>query len=158
MRDLSSKQTLFIKFVIPVLVIALLIFVVARGMTVGQGSHWSIGALLFSAMGWLFLISLGIAGYLVWWSLARLKRVCMDDQFLYVSDYFKEIKVPLLEVEDIREIPWSKYHPITIKFQWGTEFGPDVVFVPKMSWFPYRASHPVVDEIWEAVKQAKRMR
>ena len=78
----------------------------------------------------------------------------MDDQALYISNYSKEIVVPLANVADVSENRWVNTHPVTIQFHSETEFGTHVKFMPKVRWFGGWSSHPVVEEIRMAVNRA----
>jgi uncharacterized integral membrane protein len=155
-RMLSSKQTFIVKFVTPALLVGVLIFVAVLAARAPRNAGVGLGDILFSIPGLLALFSVVVAGYIVWWSLAKVKVVRMDERNLYISDYFREIQVPLVDVSDVRETRWSKTHPVTIAFQYGSEFGSEIVFIPKVKLFLMGGSHPVVGEIEEAVRQAKR--
>jgi hypothetical protein len=90
----------------------------------------------------------------IYWSCVRLKRVRMDSGFLYVSNYSTEIVVPLANVVEVTENRWVNSHPVTIRFHSDTDFGSEVTFMPKIRWFAFWSSHPVVEEIRLAVKRA----
>jgi hypothetical protein len=80
---------------------------------------------------------------------AGLKRVRLDGQCLYVSNYLREISIPLANVRDVTENRWVNFHPITIYFQNTTEFGDKIVFMPKPRYFDFRfwRSYPIVAEL-----------
>src|SRR5262249_62361427 len=82
----------------------------------------------------------------------------MDDTSLYVSNYLREIQVPLRQVAAVTENRWVNIHPVTIQFRSATEFGDRVVFMPRRRWFGWGRSHPVVAEIRHAVGRAPRPR
>jgi hypothetical protein len=103
---------------------------------------------------WFFLFATIIGGTFIWWSCVRLKRVRMDNQALYISNYQREIIVPLANVADVTENRWVNIHPVTIHFHSETEFGNQVVFMPKTRWFGFWSSHPVVEQIRQAVDRA----
>jgi hypothetical protein len=103
---------------------------------------------------WIFL-SMTVAGALfIRWACMRLKRVRMDDQALYISNYLREIAVPLSNVAEVTENRWLNDRPVTIRFHSPTEFGSRVVFTPKWRWLAIWSSHPVVEEIRSAVARA----
>ena len=85
----------------------------------------------------------------------RLKRVCLDDKAIYISNYLKEIRVPLKNVIGVSENRWINIHPVTLTFRDETHFGLSVVFMPTVR-FSFLSSHPVVSEIRMAVEQAKK--
>jgi hypothetical protein len=78
-RRLSSRQTLAVKIVIPILC---LIGLGASLSETVRGSHTEAGG----ALPWpVFVIGLVAIGYLLWHSI-RLKTVSVDGRFLYVSN------------------------------------------------------------------------
>ena len=83
----------------------------------------------------------------VYWICVPLKKVEMDDKFLYVSNFRKEIIVPLSEIHDVTEIVWINIHPVKIHFKSTTEFGDKIVFMPKFRMFSFFSSHPVVEKL-----------
>src|SRR5262249_30888695 len=83
------------------------------------------------------------------------KRVRMDERTLRVSNYLREVEVPLDEVERVHENPWLKSHPVTIRLRRPTVFGDRVVFMPRVRWYSWWAPHPVVPEIREAADRAR---
>ena len=77
-----------------------------------------------------------------------LKRVRMDSDALYISNYLREITVPLRNVERVTENYWLvNPHHVTIQFNFETDFGSQVVFMPKVKWRAFLSSHPIVAEL-----------
>jgi hypothetical protein len=71
---------------------------------------------------------------------------------LYISNFRKEIPVPLSAVESVTENTWINIRPVTICFRVETAFGRTIKFMPEFrSLFlsPW-TSHPVVDELRRA--------
>jgi hypothetical protein len=101
------------------------------------------------------------ASLLVWiagsafllWDAVRLKVVNVDEHFLYVSNFLKEIVIPLANIYDVTENIWLNTHPVTIHLKRPSEFGDRIVFMPK-SKFLFFSPHPVVKEL----KQLARSR
>jgi len=114
----------------------------------------SSGAPADPGMKWTFLLLTVLGTAFIWWSCIRLKRVRMDDRMMYVSNYSREIAVPLVSVAEVKENRWLNIHPVTIEFHHETEFGSRIVFMPKVRWFGLWSSHPVVEEIRTAVSRA----
>ena len=83
-----------------------------------------------------------------------LKRVRMDDQALHISNYKREVTVPLGNVAEVVESWWPKGYRVFVKFHSATEFGSRIVFTPKMRWLAWWSPHPVVAEIRGAVARA----
>ena len=104
------------------------------GMNGGPSSKWE-------------LLLVWVAGSaFTYWSGAPLKEVSVDDNFLYVSNYFKEISIPLSEIYDVTENKWLNIHPVTIHLKSPSEFGGKIVFMPKVR-FAFFGSHPVVNQL-----------
>jgi hypothetical protein len=144
-RRLSSAQTFFTKIVFPVLWI------------VGFGT-----VTLFlrcpTATKVPFLAVWMLGSVLIYQWCVRLKRVSIDDSFLYVSNYLREVRVPLRDVVAVGENRWVNSHPVTITLRSVTEFGDRIVFMPKVRPFGLWSSHPVVAAIREAVDRANGRR
>ena len=144
-RVLSSKQTFLMKWLFPVLWISLFGF-----GTLGLWSgamHGNIGAPPADGVKWVFL-AVWIAGTaFILWSGAGLKRVRVDEKSLYVSNYIREVSIPLGMISEITENRWINIHPVTIHFREITEFGQKITFMPYVRLFGLWSSHPVVAEL-----------
>jgi len=142
-RSLSSRTTFAYKYVFSILW--------STGFGFGTLNLWLNGIKKGAGpapefMRWQFLIGwlMGTA-FLMWFS-RRIKRVEVDDGFLYISNYFSEVVVPLTEIDRISESYWwMKPKTVTIHFRSETMAGPRAVFLPKYS--AYWGSHPVVAEL-----------
>ncbi|HEX8129309.1 MAG TPA: hypothetical protein VF527_09425 [Pyrinomonadaceae bacterium] len=143
-RRLSSLQTILIKVVFPVLWIGV----------------WGIGTLsMFLISDWnpdapprfLFLSIWVIGAAIIYWSSVRLKKVSVDENFLYVSNYLKEISIPLSDIDDVTENVWVNIHPVTIHLKSPSAFGDKIRFMPKVR-FALFSSHPVVGELKELAR------
>ncbi len=127
---------------------------------------------LFTLLVWLDLLPLGRLSSMPWfrwqllvvwsivtaflaWSLPRLRKVEVDDEFLYVSNYKKEIRVPLGEIRDCIYHRWWNPPLITVHLLHPCEFGSKFLFVPKTSWIKPLISHPVMEELQSLARQAQ---
>jgi hypothetical protein len=146
-RTLSSAQTFMMKVILPVFWIG----VFGAGMLILWlgAMQRSAGAGASSGMRWPVLM-MWIAGTaFIVWSCARLKRVRIDREFLYVSNYRREIVVPLSAIEAVTENRWINIHPVTVRFRVPTEFGQSITFMPTARFWGW-SSHPVVQELRDA--------
>ena len=100
----------------------------------------------------LFLFAYVAGAVFIWWSCVRLKQVSVDNNFLYVSNYIKEIAIPLSEIHDVTENRWVNIHPVTIRLKSSSEFGDKIVFMPTVRFFAFFSSHPVVSELKELAR------
>jgi len=101
---------------------------------------------------WIFLFFWFAGSAFIYWSCIRLKEVSVDDHFLYVSNYLKEIIIPLSEIYDVTENVWVNIHPVTIRLKSPSEFGDKIVFMPTVRFFAMFSSHPVVSELKELAR------
>jgi hypothetical protein len=140
---LSSEQTFFMKFILPILWIGLFAPVTFSWLFSPDSERkWgTLGVALAGA------ISIGR-------TCIGLKRVRMDDHALYISNYSTEIVVPLENVVAITEIRWVRIHPVTIVFRSETAFGSRITLMPPWQWLAYWSSPPVVAQIRDAVDRA----
>jgi hypothetical protein len=92
----------------------------------------------------------------VYWFGVRLKRVEFDGESLFISNYLKEIVVPIQDVESVSERGLDTWTLVTLTFGSTTEFGRRVVFRPTQRWVNRWAPHPVVDELLAAATRARR--
>ena len=93
------------------------------------------------------------------------KAVEMDDEWLYISNFRRAIRVPLSDVCAVEEwwLGIRGGHPIRISFVRPTAFGKRIVFLAHQPSFPYwppsewfkRRDHPVVKRLRAAVVRAR---
>jgi len=143
-RTISSAQTYFVKFIFPALWIA--------GFGAGVASVWLLPAppqmrAIFSLV-WL------IGGAIIWRTSAPLKKVQLEGDALIVSNYLRETRVPLSEIQEVTENRWINIRPVTIRFRSDTEFGASITFMPKVRPFLFLRSHPIVAELRELARAA----
>ena len=134
-RTISSSGTIFNKFILP-------------GFFLGIWWICTVAAFIdnddFKWQGLFFGLAISLFFY---WSCIRLKKVELDNQYIYVSNYLKKILIPLSEIEKISEIKFFNPHYIWITFKHRTKFGKIIMFMPK-GWNTYVfKSHPLVKEL-----------
>jgi hypothetical protein len=136
-RRISSRLTILCKFIAPILWVSI--------MSIG-----SVLALFRVAEepGSLIIIFVGIISsfFIIRFAL-RLKLVSIDDAFLYVSDYRKEIQIPFSQIESVAENFLTKPKLILLKLISPSEFGGKIVFIPPLQLFGAWRSHPMVSEL-----------
>jgi hypothetical protein len=102
---------------------------------------------------WIIVVGSLVSVY-IYRHVVSLKAVSVDDEFLYVSDYFKEISVPLSEIEDVTQSGWIKNQSVKIHLSPPSEFGDKIAFMPTTRFFNF-GSHPVVDELKQLAEAKK---
>ena len=146
-RRLSSLQTFLLKIVLPAVWIPLLGFFNVTALAGGSDD-------LNAVSKWLYLGVWVATSAVVYWNGVRLKTVSVDDNFLYVSNYLKEISIPLSDIYDVTENVWFNNHPVTIHLRSPSEFGDKIVFIPTARVFAMFSSHSVVNELKELARSS----
>jgi hypothetical protein len=152
-HQLSSSRTLVTKFVLPVVWLAGFGVATLLLFTTG-GLSGPDGLPPPPEMKWLFVGAIGLGGWFLYWFCGRLKRVEIDEQWLYVSNFLREIRVPLADIEEVTENRWINIRPITVEFRRETEFGSSIIFMPPRRW-KFWQPHPVVGELEAATRRAR---
>jgi hypothetical protein len=125
-RRISSIQTFFWKWVFPSIWIAgfgwgtFLSFVAAL---YGRGGRSSLGW-----MEWQFLALWLIGSAFLVWLCGRLKRVHVDNDALYVSNYWSVARIPLTEVSHFTQSVLIAPPTVAIHLRRPSAFGLRVVF------------------------------
>ena len=135
MKALSTSMTFFWKFIFPTLWLGGFgLGTIAIISTEGFGG-------LHMLLGWFF----GFA--FIYYLCFRAKRVYIDDNYLYLSNYRKQIQVPLENIQYVSENIMLSPRPIFIEFKNETEFGKKIMFIGYTEMFLFFSPHPAVKEI-----------
>ena len=143
-KSISSAQTFYMKLVFPTIWISLFgsgAVLIMAGVPLGAEPAVPLHMKVLFPLMWV----VGAASFL--WMCAPLKRVRLEEGNLLISNYFKEIQVPLTLVSDVTENRWLNIHPVTIHFKRSTGFGDKITFMPKIRLFGFFSSHPIVFEL-----------
>jgi hypothetical protein len=144
-KNLSSAWTFWAKFVLPVCWISVF---GAGTMVLWLADFHHGNNALPPPMKFVFLAVWILGSTLILWANAGLKRVRMDEQQLYVSNYIKEISIPFNAIIDVTQNRWINSRPVTIYFRGATEFGDQAKFMPKQFiTFQFWRVDPIVDEL-----------
>jgi len=131
-RRLSSRTTILRSYVLPILLVvgwscALLMFWLWK-ITDKDGKHVPVEVLCVFTLVWALPV-LGLVR-----SVGFLKRVEVDDDALYVSNYITEVRFPLSEVTVVRESGGGKsLTRVSIGFANPSAFGQSIEFLPRLS-------------------------
>jgi len=87
------------------------------------------------------------------WLYMRLKTIDVDDHNLYISNFTKEISLPLSEILNVTQNRWLRGELVTIHLKSASEFGKKILFLPRFRFFPF-GQHPVVRELKALAKKA----
>ena len=126
MQQVSTSMTLFLKIFLPVFwSVFFLAFTVAV---------WKLDAATFGGVpmqsfriGIVIFLIVGVAFF--YWTVMRLKRVEMDQDFVFVTNYFKSARYPWHNIEGIEERDFTIFRTIHIKLKQPGIFGKKVTFL-----------------------------
>ncbi len=109
-----------------------------------------------SRQGNLAVLALWVIGAMVMYSFGvRLKNVSMDAVHIHISNYIQKVKVPLGQVEEIKELGMFSWHTVRISFKRPTLFGEAIYFYPAPDPFPSEESS-ALDALMDAVQKTKQ--
>ena len=90
----------------------------------------------------------------VGWSFLGLKHVAYTDTELHVSNFRRQIVVPLSDVVSVGRTVIGM-NAIVIQLAQDSEFGNRVTFIPKRMFHPFVWTHPIVDRLRDLVAAAR---
>ncbi|MEM6737438.1 MAG: hypothetical protein AAF620_15360 [Bacteroidota bacterium] len=138
---LSTSLTFLWKFVFPVIGIG--------GFGIGTVlAIWETGI-----QGLPVLLALVFAIILLYYGFIRAKNVYIDDNFLYVDNFIKTVKVPFTEISDVSENIFFTPRLIFVKFRHRTQFGKKIMFIGNTEMLLFLSTHPAVDKIRIRIKK-----
>ena len=139
-RVISSAWTPVYKFIMPTLWIgAFGIAMFAIGLRSNAPAQFRV---VFPAV-W-------VIGSTVWLKLCGpLKKIVLDGSSLVVSNYSREIRIPISQIAELRERRWSNPRLITIMLSHDMGFGTRIVFTPHRRFLWPWQEHPVMKELRE---------
>lgn len=144
-RDLSSNQTFLLKIILPIIFAAFFVATIFLIIFSEQRAQF---------VPVLFVSTFGILA--MYFTVMHYKDVSVDDKFLYVSNYRKEIKIPVANIENVTEVKWIRTRPITIHLKNDSDFGRKIVFMPKFNGFRIVADNPMISELKELAKAERK--
>ena len=150
---ISSRWTPFYKFVIPAAIAALLVY---GDYAVWVAQHSVIRNTLpgiLSPEAWPLLLALSAGLMLVvLWTAVPLKRVIFTKTGLRVSNYLREITVPLGDVDEVGHLGWTPPRRATIRFRVGTGFGRSITVIPPIQLtLKIRTESEVLEQVRRAI-------
>lgn len=84
------------------------------------------------------------------------KRVRVDRDFLYVSNYLREVKVPLREVADVYHPTMSRPISVAVELEGPTPFGRRIRFMARGRRSRVTGNFRGMDELLDAMRDANR--
>lgn len=139
-KKISSKLTFLHKFIIPSIILLAILEAYFTDSYIFDS---------FVLQKEIIFIAITTGAYLFLWFHLRCKEVSIEGDFLYVSNFLKEIKIPLSEVGKVTEMFLMNPNPVTIHLKHETRFGKKIVFIPTYRMFSFFSSHRIVEELKE---------
>ncbi len=134
MRVLSSRATPFYRFFTPLAWFLLWLFL-APFIDAATARYE------------IFLAVAVLGACLFFWHGSRLRKVILDGDTLVISNYSRDVSVPLTSISQVKGSRWAKTKDVIITFDHDIGFGDKVVFVPKTRWLWPWQEHPIAAEM-----------
>lgn len=130
MQRVSTNLTLFFKFFIPTFWIVFFGAFTAAAFVFKTEYYGDIPGGSFRLGTVLFFLS-GVVVFV--FTIMRLKRVEMDEHFVYATDYFRNFRYPYHNVEKIDESKFLFFQTVTIYLKTPGTFGKYIWFIASNS-------------------------
>ncbi len=131
---ISSRQTFLWKYVFPAVAMASLLF----GMYIGWEVEFTSTAMIS------IYVSTGIFIAIYLYFFSSLKKVWIDDRYLYVSNFKEEEQIPLTQIDRISEMKIFNPRRITIHLKRPANFGRKIVFLGYHQQWLLFGTHPAI--------------
>ncbi len=142
-RQISSKDTFFYKIILPVFFLICAAVVPSSVYLYDRNNNFVAAVFVF--------IFLFLSAALLFLMTKALKKLSLDDNILYVSNYRKEIAVPLSNIDKI--LRFGDIRPTIIYLRTPSEFGKKINFYPNIT--VISGLNPIVEELKELAKLEK---
>ena len=127
MTRISSNLTLFYKFFIPTFWVG---FVGACTIAFWRLQLSSVAGISIQTFRIVITVTYLLGLLFLYWSSMRLKRVELDRDFLYVTNYFKHLRYPLHDIEKIEEVKRPLFPVSRVHLKSKGTFGQILTYVP----------------------------
>ncbi len=145
MTNVSSILTLALRIFLPTF------FIVFYGllMTVSLFSKEEYIASLPMSYFRIFSITMFFATLIIiYFTVFKLRRVELDSNTVFISDYFKQAKYPYQNIKNIEEHNYMLFKTVTINLEQSGIFGNRITFVPSgRRWPKYKIKHPEIQNL-----------
>jgi hypothetical protein len=156
-RTLSSPLTLIVKVVVPTIWTAMVVGTVAAAPLADETWRRAAG-LPHDPTSWAeFLIWSVVCTPLIFAFGLSLKHVRLDNGTLRISNYLKQIQIPLSDLAAVSEkrlVRFAGPYRIVLQFRRPTDFGDSIAFLPKALWRTARKS----SDLWGPHPDAEALR
>lgn len=143
-RLISSRWTLLYKLLVPFILVSICIVLL---VSLAADPSPSIDAFVVTTL------TAAAAAFFCLWGV-RLKRVEVDDHNLYVSNWIREILIPLSEIDSVEALYGGWRVMLVLKTK--SRFGRRIFFLAKWQPFTYSPSGRVIEELRRIVELTKQ--
>ena len=126
MRQLSSSWTLILRIFLPTIWMA---FFGTFFLTLVFSGRTDLGSLSTSYFKMGLLAFIVIFVLVFWKTLFRLKRVDADKEYVYITNYFKNVRYPHADVEKIEQSKGFLFNYATLFLKGKGTFGDQIIFI-----------------------------
>lgn len=147
LRTISSRWTFFTKFIGPAFTVVIGIrFVLFAFEAIRNEPQLSVfvGFIVVTAM----CLSL--------WNSFRIKKVKVDSNNLYVSNYLRDTVISLDHIAEVKANIWLEPQIVTIYLNSPSEFGEKISFLAPYRFFVFYTPSPIVDELRQLAARRQR--
>lgn len=142
MERVSTNLTLFLKLFIPTF---WTVFFGAFTAAIWLTDTRNLGALPEIPLKYGSILFLLIGVTILYFTFFQLKRVEMDPDFIYATDYIKHFRYPYHNIEKIEELDYVVFNLVRIHLKTPGYFGKKIVFIPSQRRFQnFLNNHPEV--------------
>lgn len=146
MQQISTSWTMFWKLFFPTF---FLVFFGLGAMVFWFGNLETYGSTNLLTLRLFFSIVLLVGILFFNRSIWRLKRIDMDDSFVYVSNYFKTAKYSFDQIEHIAEASLLGSKTVKFKLVGKGVFGINILFLPdKVRYDYFFKNHPILRTLY----------
>ncbi len=145
MKHVSSSATLFLKYAFPVVCAVFFgSMTLAFWFTDNVNAVADVPILTFRLILTGTFLTLML---LLYFTVMKIKRVEMDSHFMYVTNYFKNVRYPYHQIESIEKRNYFIFKTIRVHLKQAASFGKTITFVSSRNRLTnFLKEHPEVSQ------------
>jgi len=152
-QSISSGWTLFLKLVLPIMWTTFFGTFVAVILFSEDGAYLIAGGMITPFIARVISLSFLLLGiFFFYWLFMRLKRVDVDNDFMYVTNYFKARRYPYHNIEKIVGNQYLMFRPVTVYFKEAGTFGKKITFLSSKEFRKFLGKRPDVASLMKSGK------
>jgi len=108
-----------------------------------DGAYLIAGGMITPTIARIIALTFLLVGIsLFYWLFMRLKRVDVDNDFMYVTNYFKARRYPYHNIEKMVEKQYLMFRPVTVYFKEAGTFGKKITFLSSKEFREFLGGRP----------------